>query len=139
VSTTDGGFEFHASFADLDEGLAVLHSSMDRLRATLGRDRDDMSLLLFETALGEIGGNVLTHGRPAGTERSVDYSLRCDHGLVEASLVDFGAPVHEHLGRDMPEHESESGRGLAMARSLLDELGYERDGELNRWRLVKRL
>jgi len=26
-----------------------------------------------------------------------------------------------------------------MARSLLDELGYERDGEVNRWRLVKRL
>jgi serine/threonine-protein kinase RsbW len=39
----------------------------------------------------------------------------------------------------MPGHESEAGRGLAMARSLLDELGYERDGNLNRWRLVKKL
>jgi serine/threonine-protein kinase RsbW len=39
----------------------------------------------------------------------------------------------------MPGHESEQGRGLAMSRSLLDELGYERDGEVNRWRLVKRL
>ena len=139
MSTTHGVFEFHATFADLDEALTILHFSVDRLRATLGRDGDDQPLLLFETALGEIGSNVLTHGRPAGTEAAVDYELRFDHGLVEASLTDSGAPVHEHLGRDMPEHESESGRGLAIARSLLDELGYERDGEVNRWRLVKRL
>jgi serine/threonine-protein kinase RsbW len=39
----------------------------------------------------------------------------------------------------MPDVESEAGRGLAMARSLLDDLGYERDGEVNRWRLVKQL
>jgi len=39
----------------------------------------------------------------------------------------------------MPAPDSEQGRGLAMARSLLDELGYRRDGEVNRWRLVKRL
>jgi anti-sigma regulatory factor (Ser/Thr protein kinase) len=39
----------------------------------------------------------------------------------------------------MPAHDSEAGRGLAMARSLLDELGYERVGDVNRWRLVKQL
>jgi anti-sigma regulatory factor (Ser/Thr protein kinase) len=39
----------------------------------------------------------------------------------------------------MPSHSSEAGRGIAMARKLLDELGYERDGEVNRWRLVKKL
>ena len=132
-------FEFHASFSDLEEGLDILHRSIDRLRHATGRASDDAPLILFETALGEIGGNVLTHGRPPGTERPVDYSLRFDAGVVEASLTDSGAPVHEHLAREMPGHESEAGRGLAMARSLLDELGYERDGEVNRWRLVKRL
>jgi serine/threonine-protein kinase RsbW len=132
-------FEFHASFSGLEEGLDILHRSIDRLRQATGRASNDRSLILFETALGEIGGNVLTHGRPAGTERPVDYSLRFDGGVVEASLTDSGAPVHDHLAREMPEHESEAGRGLAMARSLLDELGYERHGEVNRWRLVKRL
>jgi serine/threonine-protein kinase RsbW len=139
LSTTNGRFEFHASFGGVDEGLAVLHASVDRLRSALGRDPDDAALLLFETALGEIGSNVLTHGRPPGTAQAVAYSLRYEGGVVEASLVDFGAPAHEHLRREMPEHDSESGRGLVMARSLLDELGYERDGDLNRWRLVKRL
>lgn len=95
--------------------------------------------MLFETALGEIGANVLTHGRPAGVDHHVEYVLRFADGHAVASFTDQGPPVHEHLGRPMPEVTSETGRGLAMARSLLDELGYERDGEVNKWRLMKRL
>jgi serine/threonine-protein kinase RsbW len=132
-------FEFRASFSDLDEGLGILHHSIERLRTALGRAEDDRTLMLFETALGEIGSNVLTHGRPTGVDRPVEYALRFEAGTLEASLSDSGQPVHEHLTREMPGHESERGRGLAIARSLLDELGYERDGDVNRWRLVKRL
>lgn len=116
-----------------------MHRSIERLRQSVGRPDDDRSLLLFETALGEIGGNVLTHGNPPGIKRPIEYNLRFESGVVVASLSDSGLPVHEHLAREMPEHESESGRGIAMARALLDELGYERDGDVNRWRLVKRL
>lgn len=135
----DHNFEFRASLSELDEGLGVLHQSIERLRKAMGREPDDGPLMLFETALGEIGSNVLTHGRPAGTERPVEYALRLDGRTVVASLTDSGSPVHEHLSREMPAHDSEAGRGLAMARALLDELGYERDGDVNRWRLVKQL
>jgi serine/threonine-protein kinase RsbW len=139
VSNPHGDFEFRATFAGLDEGLDLIHLSIDRLRGATGREAGDRPLLLLETALGEIGSNVLTHGSPAGNDAPVEYQLHYQDGIVEASLTDHGAPVHEHIGREMPGRESESGRGLAMARSLLDELGYERDGDLNRWRLVKRL
>ena len=125
--------------SNLDEGLDVLHRSVERLRRATGRGADDRPLMLFETALGEIGSNVLTHGQPAGSNRPVEYALRLDGATVVASLSDSGPPVHEHLSREMPAPESEDGRGLAMARSLLDDLGYERDGNVNRWRLVKRL
>jgi len=131
-------FGFKGTFSELDGGLAVLHRSIDRLRRATGRGADDRALMLFETALCEIGSNVLTHGR-RGSARAIEYELRLDRDMVVASLTDAGPPVHEHLGRPMPGPETEDGRGLAIARSLLDELGYERDGGLNRWRLVKRL
>ena len=139
MGTNHQAFEFTARISDLHEGLDILHESIDRLRKATGRTPDDRPLMLFETALGEIGGNVLTHGRPPGTERPVEYTLRFDDGMLVASLTDSGSSVHEHLTREMPDHDSEAGRGLAIARALLDELGYERDGEVNRWRLVKRL
>ena len=132
-------FDFRASLNELNQGLDLIHSSLDQLRAASGRATDDVPLMLFEIALAEIGGNVLTHGRPAGSARPVDYELRFEDGSVEATFVDGGPPAFEHLEREMPGHESEEGRGLALSRSVLDVLGYERDGELNRWRLVKRL
>jgi serine/threonine-protein kinase RsbW len=95
--------------------------------------------MLFETAIGEIGANVLTHGRPPGVDHHVEYVLQFSGGTAVASFTDPGPPVHEHLDRQMPDAASETGRGLAMARSLLDELGYEREGEVNKWRLMKRL
>jgi serine/threonine-protein kinase RsbW len=133
------GFEFHATLDQLDDGLETLHQSVQRLRESRGHSEDDHGLILFETALAEIGANVLTHGRPPGQAHPVDYVLQLDENIARASFTDRGPPVHNHLARAMPGPSSEAGRGLAMARSLLDELGYERDGEMNRWRLVKRL
>ena len=59
--------------------------------------------------------------------------------MAKASFVDAGPPVDEVLSRVMPDPTSEAGRGLPMARWLLDELLYKRDGGVNKWRLVKRL
>ena len=132
-------FEFQAALTELEPGLDLIHRTLDGLRAATGRPADDQRLILFEIALAEIGGNVLTHGRPAGSQRAVDFELRYRDGTVEALFADGGPPAFEHLEREMPGHENEDGRGLALSRSVLDSLGYERDGELNRWHLVMRL
>jgi serine/threonine-protein kinase RsbW len=133
-------FEFHATLRQLEEGLDILHASIDRLRESTGRGRDDRNLMLFELAVAEIGANVLTHGRaPAAVDPPVEYVLRLEAHTALASFVDQGPPVHEPLDAAMPPPSSETGRGLALAHSLLDELGYEREGAVNRWRLVKRL
>ena len=95
--------------------------------------------MLFESAVAEIGANALTHGRRGGAAGSVEYVLRLDGRTAMATFTDRGAPVHNHVTRSMPEPTSEAGRGLAIARQVLDELGYERDGEINKWLLVKRL
>jgi len=132
-------FEFHATLSHLDEGLEALHESVRKLREASGRSADDRNLMHFEIALAEIGANVLTHGRPAGTDPPVEFRLWLDDDTAHASFVDGGPPVEEVLSRAMPDQESEAGRGLPMARWLLDDLLYKRDGEVNRWRLVKRL
>jgi len=95
--------------------------------------------MLFESALAEIGANALTHGRPDEPGAAVEYVLHLEGRTATATFIDRGPPVHNHLARPMPEPTSETGRGLAIARQVLDELGYERDGEINKWRLVKRL
>ena len=139
MGPTQEPFEFRATLTVVDQGLDILHHSVELLRRATGRNADDRPLIFFETALGEIGANVLTHGLPEGAQLPVEYHLRLEQGTLLASFVDPGPPVHDHLARPMPAPTSEDGRGLALARSLLDELGYQRDGEVNRWRLVKRL
>lgn len=113
---------------------------MQQLREKGPASLDGTNVMLFESALAEIGANVLTHGRRDGpAEAPVEYVLKLHGHLAIATFVDRGPPVHNHLTRAMPEQLSETGRGLAIARQVLDELGYEREGEINTWRLVKRL
>ena len=101
---------------------------------------NDTNLMLFESAVAEIGANVLVHGRLDGPpDAPVEYFLKLEGHTALATFTDRGAPVHNHLTRAMPDPLIESGRGLAIARQVLDELGYEREGEINKWRLVKRL
>ena len=130
--------ELHATFAALEEGLEILHRSVDQLRQSIGRGGDDVALIQFETALAEIGGNALGHSGTTANE-PVEYVLRWDAHKVVAWIVDPGPAVNGAWVRDMPPPTSEAGRGLPLARSLLDELNYERVGGLNRWRLVKHL
>ena len=125
---------------ELEEGLNVLHKSVEQVREKTGRGEADPSLILFELALSEIGTNVLIYGRPqTGPDAAVEYVLDLDGGVLEARFADLGAPLHNQLTREMPDPLSESGRGLAIAREALDELSYTREGTVNRWRLVKRL
>ena len=110
------------------------------MRDRVGTAVDETNVMLFESALAEIGANVLTHGRREGpADAPVEFNLRLEGHMAMATFTDRGPRLHNHLTRAMPEPSSESGRGLAIARQVLDELGYERDGEINTWRLVKRL
>jgi serine/threonine-protein kinase RsbW len=110
------------------------------LRERTGGAVDETNVMLFESALAEIGANVLTHGRSQGpSDAPVEYRLRLDGHMAMATFTDRGPPLHNQLSRAMPDPLSETGRGLAIARQVLDELGYEREGEINKWRLVKRL
>lgn len=99
---------------------------------------DPQDKMCFETAVVEVMGNIVEH-TPAG--RRVDVTLRMDlYGdRMEASFEDTGDEVVVSLGAvAMPDELEEDGRGLAMAGSLVDELGYVREAGINRWRIVRR-
>jgi serine/threonine-protein kinase RsbW len=124
----------------LEDALDTLHHSVELLRERTGRGADDRNLILFETALAEIGSNVLIYTGKHGTSGPpVEYELRLEEETATASFTDRGPPIHNQLTRAMPAAMSEAGRGIAIARKVLDELRYKRDGEVNCWRLVKRL
>src|SRR5207237_8204622 len=96
MGTDHQDFVFTAELTELDGGLDILHGSIQRLREATGRTQDDRALMLFETALDEIGSNVLTHGRPPGIDRHVEYTLRLDGCQIEASESDSCLPVAEN-------------------------------------------
>src|SRR6266542_630036 len=99
-----------------------------------GRAVDDLSLVLFESAVAEIGANVLRYSRRHGQGHThVEYELQLASDTLTALFSDRGPALHNQLTRAMPAPTSEAGRGLAIARKVLDELGYQRDGEVNTW------
>lgn len=124
------------------EGLAVpqtlheLHELLERAGSEHA-DLPEQDLMLFETAVIEIAGNVVEHGRPKG-EVTYTFRLRVLPDRLQGLLDDGGQAVRQSESSVMPDSWSEHGRGLALARAVLDELTYQRDGDRNVWVMTKR-
>lgn len=121
------------------ESMDTVHDALDELWAR-HEDVDAALRFQFTTALMEILGNVVEHAyRPEvrAAERRLEVSVAVHPDRVQALVGDNGRPVELDLSTVvMPDEDAESGRGIALAREVLDELAYERDGGRNTWRLV---
>jgi serine/threonine-protein kinase RsbW len=120
------------------ESLNLLHDLLEQV----GQDHPELApsdLMLFETAVIEVAGNVVEHGQPSGQVRW-SFRLAVREDSLEASLSDSGEEYPGGAwGTDMPDAMEEDGRGLALATAVLDSLAYERSGEVNQWSMVRRL
>lgn len=86
-------------------------------------------------AAGEIGANIVEHAAP---HRPVRMCMDVDilPGRVRVEFTDDGDPAHIDLSAVcMPDDMAERGRGLALARAVLEELSYRR-AESNHWTLL---
>ncbi len=93
----------------------------------------------FETALVELAANIFRHA-DSGEGLECSVRLETDGSRIVAVLTDSGVKGNVYLGdHDMPDVMEESGRGLLLIKALVDELHYERQGEVNRWRISKKL
>jgi len=117
------------------ESLNLLHDLLERVRRE-HPDLDPGDLMMFETAVIEVAGNVVEHGRPPG---DVTWAFRLSvlTDRLEAELSDSG---DEYPGRtwgtSMPADPlQEDGRGLALATAVLDSLEYRRSATANHWKM----
>lgn len=88
-------------------------------------------------AVGEISANIIEHAAKDGPVR-LRMEVRVLADKVQVSFVDDGPPAAVDVSEAvMPHQMAESGRGLALARAVLDRLHYRR-GVVNHWTLVSR-
>ena len=88
-------------------------------------------------AAGEIGANIIEHAAPG---RHVRIWMDCDvsPSQVHLEFTDDGDPVRIDLNAvSMPDDTAERGRGLALARAVLEQLSYRR-AEMNHWILLSK-
>ncbi|WP_317230646.1 ATP-binding protein [Clavibacter sp. MX14-G9D] len=130
-----------ATLPAVEDSLEAVHALVSGVwdRAS---DVDDTERMLFETAVMEIAGNVVEHGVAVGGRIGavVTFTLTviCGHDRIVALFEDDGKPAEVDLTQvSMPDDLSESGRGLALAQAVLDDLTFERADGSNRWRLVR--
>lgn len=125
------------------EGLAI-PAELDRVHALVERARVEhpevsaRDLMLFETALIEVAGNVVEHGRPPGRVHW-HLVLRVGAAAIEAELIDTSEASEIPLDTEMPDEAATSGRGIAIAVATLDSMTLRRVGNENHWLLVRRL
>lgn len=112
--------------------------AVDTLCATEpGVSPDDR--LAFTLAVSEVATNMVEHSGDTSPV-TVSADLRLDDAELRAVLVDTAPPAAiDWHGVGMPDVDAESGRGLALARTVLDEFDHSYDDTGNTWILVRRL
>lgn len=113
------------------QGLKSLHRLVERAEDAYP-DVDPEAFMMMETAVIEIAGNVVEHGLPPG-QISWKVVLRVADDVLEGVLSDDGQEYAGDLSAMMPDPLAESGRGIPLARAVLDELSYSREDGKNVW------
>lgn len=117
--------------------------TLDEIQRTLDAawTEDDVpedTKMCIELAVSEIGTNIIAYsgdGRPVRLRMVIDVRPES----VAVTFTDDGHAAPVDLARiSMPDETSESGRGLALAHRVLDELSYKRDKDGNHWTLIRR-
>ena len=136
----------------IPESLAALHDLLARFwvlveRVAPVRPPDELRAR-FATAVIEIGGNIIRHAYPLGESGTLELRLRAWHDRLEARFTDRGVRYDPPPSPESPAVFDdgavaalpEGGFGLALARSAVDALDYDRaDDSENHWTLVTSL
>jgi anti-sigma regulatory factor (Ser/Thr protein kinase) len=138
---SNGGEQGNTSWITLtspESGLEDVHLQLEKVweQAPYVEFIDRLS---FETALIELVSNIFQH-EDSGISPACTLTIQTFPDRIECNLVDSGVPKNVQLtGRKMPEESAESGRGILLIQALVSELCYTRDGDYNRWTIIKKI
>lgn len=118
------------------ETLEELQHALDA--AWSAEDVPEHTRMCMELAVSEIGSNIIEHSADGQPVR-LRMVMTVQPDTVTVILTDDGGPAAVDLSQvGMPNEMSERGRGLAIARRVLDELSVSHNGDGNRWTLRRR-
>jgi serine/threonine-protein kinase RsbW len=121
------------------EGIEAIHDLVQSLWLQ-GPTISATDRMRFETAVIEVASNIVKHataGGPGPEEVTIELMLTAEPDRVTARFCDDGRAANVDLVRtQMPGTEAEFGRGMPLARVLVDELTYERSVSTNIWTLT---
>lgn len=128
----DGEYSLRGT-ATLDV-LAEVHDLFEQV----GDAAPAQDLMLFETAVVEVIGNLIKHGRPPG-EVPFDLRLVVSEEALVGLIDDWSSAGTPYLNSEMPDADDTSGRGLPLVWALVDEFGVADAGDHHVWRLRRAL
>ncbi len=127
--------------------LAFVERALDELDAfweALAHAVEPLDRTLFTLAISEVLTNIVQHGAvgagaaPGPVEIRMTISAGRDE--LRAVIADTAPPAGiDWEAVAMPETDAESGRGLALARSSLDEFAHTSGDDGNTWMLRRRI
>ncbi len=125
------------------EGLRLATERFEAFSAAHGLSKGEV--WPFQVALDEALSNIVGHGLPYGGEAAaIEIELRLQGREIEMLIVD-DAPAFNPLAAPTPdielplEERQVGGLGIALLRTLMEVVEYERRGERNRLRLRRKL
>lgn len=122
--------------------LDLVPSLADHLRRCCGGGAVSVAALIdLELALVEAANNIVIHGYAGRDDGLIHMMVTHDEAAVMLDLWDEGAPMQEgRLSACRPfSLNAESGRGIGIIQSCIDDIAYSREGNRNHLRLTKLL
>jgi serine/threonine-protein kinase RsbW len=134
--TADGAHHRSLRVEATPECLERVHALLAELLVEVA-DVTEADRIGFETALAEIVANVVEHAGAHGPVR-LRVELGAGPSDLTADLYDDGPPVGvDPATAVLPDPTAERGRGLALARAAVDEVGYALEAGENHWSLTR--
>jgi serine/threonine-protein kinase RsbW len=118
--------------------LRMIRTVTQEFAAEMGcdpRERHDLAL-----AVGEAVANVIKHSYRGNPDNKLSLTCREDGDSFEVEIRDRGEPFDpEATVTRAPDEIRVGGRGVYLMRAIMDEVQYQRDGDVNCVRMKKTL